>query len=61
MKTSKEKLKRDKLDFTERTLKDTYKTDALLSHKRPVVRSVEVRKPDRTKDRALTQTLDKTP
>ncbi len=57
MKSGREKLKRDKLDFTERVRSDSYKSGSLLSHLRPHTDITEVRCPDRTLDRALTEPL----
>jgi hypothetical protein len=54
---ARDKLKRDKLDFTERKGTDTYKTYSLFSHKRPVTKAVDVRKPDRVLDRPATQII----
>jgi hypothetical protein len=57
MGSSREKLKRDKLDFTERNETSTYKCDALMSHKRPHTDIRDVRCPDRVLDRAQTEPL----
>jgi hypothetical protein len=57
MGTSREKLKRDKLDFTERNGTSTFKYDALMSHKRPHTDIRDVRCPDRVLDRAQTEPL----
>lgn len=56
-KNSRNKLQRDKLDFTERKNTDTYKTASLYSHKRPVTKAEDVRKPDRVLDRPATQII----
>jgi len=56
--TSRDNLKRNKYDHTERNRTDYYKTDALHSHERPHDVDIELRKPDRVLDRAATEELE---
>ena len=55
--TSRDSLRRNKLDHTENVRTDYYKTNALNSHRRPHTLIPDLRKPDRVLPRPNTAVL----